>query len=179
MAETKRDKIIRIARSQIGISEFPANSNKVIYNTWIYGKEVFDGDKKFPNGIVSHYPWCGAFVSWVFNEAGLALPTIDLKKGFVGCPFAVDHVDKWGTIVKTPMQGDVVFYAWDGYKNIHSIKHTGIFDCDNGDKKKFTAIEGNTSLKNDSNGGSVMQRSDRNYSSVAVFVRPNVLINNL
>lgn len=178
-SEEKRNKIIATAKKEIGNFEFPSNSNKVKYNTWIYGREVFDGDKKDSKGNDYHYPWCGAFVSWVFAEAGLPLGKIDLTKGFVGCPFAVEHVEKWGVIVKDPLPGDIVFYAWKGYKKISDIQHVGIFEKDNGDLKKLTAIEGNTSLKDNSNGGSVMERADRPYSLVAVFVRPNVLINNL
>lgn len=32
--------VLQVAISQIGIKEFPANSNRVKYNTWYYGKEV-------------------------------------------------------------------------------------------------------------------------------------------
>lgn len=174
-SDEKRKRVIEVAKSQIGISESPANSNNVKYNTWVYGHEVHDGDKP---GV--HYPWCGAFVSWVFAEAGLPLGKIDLMKGFVGCPFAVEHVDKWGVIVTDPLPGDIVFYAWKGYNGFQSIQHVGIFEKDNNDgKKHLTSIEGNTSVKDNSNGGSVMDRNDRPYILVAVFVRPNVLINNL
>lgn len=48
--------IINTAKSQVGTKEVPAGSNKVKYNTWYYGKEVSG----------SSYPWCMAFVSWVF-----------------------------------------------------------------------------------------------------------------
>jgi peptidoglycan hydrolase-like protein with peptidoglycan-binding domain len=50
------DMIVAKAESQIGTKESPAGSNKVKYNTWYYGKEVSG----------SAYPWCMAFVSWVF-----------------------------------------------------------------------------------------------------------------
>lgn len=50
------DMIVAKAESQVGTKEVPAGSNKVKYNTWYYGKEVSG----------SAYPWCMAFVSWVF-----------------------------------------------------------------------------------------------------------------
>lgn len=50
------DMIVAKAKSQVGTKESPAGSNKVKYNTWYYGKEVSG----------SAYPWCMAFVSWVF-----------------------------------------------------------------------------------------------------------------
>lgn len=151
-------KLIEIAESQIGVIEKP--NNDVIYNTWIYGKEV--------NG--SQYPWCGAFVSWCFDQAGLPLGKIDLSHGFVGCPYAVANVHKWGKIVTVPTEGCVVFYDWNGDGK---FDHTGIFVKDLGNGL-FEAIEGNTSFKDNSNGGMVMRRSDRKYKH-AIFVLPNIL----
>lgn len=48
--------IINTAKSQVGVKEVPAGSNKVKYNKWFYGKDVSG----------SGYPWCMVFVSWVF-----------------------------------------------------------------------------------------------------------------
>jgi hypothetical protein len=151
-------KLLEIAESQIGIVEEP--TNKVKYNDWIYNKPT--------SGAA--YAWCGAFVSWCFNEAGLPLGTIDLKRGFVGCPYAVKNISKWGRLVTVPTQGCVVFYDWQGDGR---FDHTGIFVKDLGGGL-FEAIEGNTSFKDNSNGGQVMRRSDRKYK-FAIFVLPNVL----
>lgn len=160
-----REDIIRVASAEIGTSESPAGSNKVKYNKWFYGKDVFDGDKQG-----SKYPWCGAFVSWVFDQAGLNLGVIDYRKGFAGCNYAVTHLVKWGRLVTIPMAGDVVMYDWQGDGK---FDHTGIFVKDLG-SGLFEAIEGNTAFGNDSNGGQVMRRADRKYKS-AIFIRPHVL----
>ena len=56
------EKILEIARLQLGIKENPPNSNRVKFNTAYYGQEVSG----------SAYPWCCAFVWWVFREAGAA-----------------------------------------------------------------------------------------------------------
>lgn len=149
-------KLIEIALSQVGTKENPPNSNKVIYNTWIWGKAV-EG---------SAYPWCGAFVSWVYDQAGMTIKHAGLAKGFVGCPFAVGHVGEWGRIVTIPEPGDVVFFDWDGNGK---LDHTGIFVKDSGGGM-FQSIEGNTAFGNDSNGGEVMVR-ERKYK-LAIFVRP-------
>lgn len=151
-------KLIEIATKEIGVVEEPIN--KVKYNDWIYQKPTSG----------KSYAWCGAFVSWVFNEAGLNLGRIDLSRGFVGCPFAVKNIHKWGKLVTVPTEGCVVFYDWDGNG---VFDHTGIFVKDLG-KGLFEAIEGNTSFKDNSNGGQVMRRSDRKYKHV-IFVLPNVL----
>ena len=151
-------KLIEIAESQIGVVEEPIN--KVKYNDWIYNKPTSG----------SAYAWCGAFVSWVFNEAGLPLGNIGLKRGFVGCPYAVERISKWGKLVTVPTEGCVVFYEWNGDGR---FDHTGIFVKDLGGGL-FEAIEGNTSFKDNSNGGQVMRRSDRKYKN-AIFVLPNCL----
>lgn len=49
-------KLLAIAQAEVGVTEWPADSNKVKYNTWFYGKEVSG----------SAYPWCAAFVCWCF-----------------------------------------------------------------------------------------------------------------
>jgi hypothetical protein len=154
-----RERIIEIALSQIGTKESPLNSNTVKYNTWFYNKEVSGKD----------YPWCGAFVSWCFDQAGVSLGKVDFLRGFAGCPYAVKNIHKWGRIVTKPLPADVVFYDWTGDGK---YDHTGIF---NKDSKGgfFQAIEGNTAFGNDSNGGEVMLR-ERSYKN-AIFVRPNVL----
>ena len=149
--------LIKIAIRECGVKESPAGSNKVKYNTWMYGKEV--------SGAA--YPWCGAFVSWVYNEAGMPLGNIGMKKGFVGCPYAVERISKWGKLVTVPEAGDIVFYDWNGDGR---FDHTGLFaeDCGGG---LFWAYEGNTSASNASDGGEVgiMKRKYKN----CIFVRPN------
>ena len=57
---TDINKILELARSQLGVKEAPAGSNRVKYNTAYYGREVSGGA----------YPWCCAFIWWLFREAG-------------------------------------------------------------------------------------------------------------
>lgn len=156
-----RDKITQIAISQIGVKEDPEGSNCVKFNTWFYDKVVKGKE----------YPWCGAFVSWVFNQAGCKLPVIDYSRGFAGTNYAMNNLHKWGVKVdqSNVLPGDVVFFDFDNNKR---WDHTGIYlaKISSG---MFQSIEGNTGIGNDSNGGMVMKRI-RRYSS-AVFVRPNVL----
>ena len=49
-------RLIAIALSQVGVTEWPADSNTVKYNTWYYGREVSG----------SAYPWCVVFLVWCF-----------------------------------------------------------------------------------------------------------------
>lgn len=64
------EKLMLIAQAQVGVKEYPADSNKVKYNTWYWGKAVSG----------SAYPWCAAFVSWCFavlagEISGETIPT--------------------------------------------------------------------------------------------------------
>jgi len=145
------NRIIEIAEKEIGQTESPVNTNRTKYGKW-FG---FDG-----------VAWCAIFVSWVYDQAGQPLGNIGFKKGFAGCQTGYDLFLKKGWITKTPVAGDIVLFDWNGDKR---YDHTGIFEKDI-DGEWFYSIEGNTSLVNDSNGGSVMRRK-RKYS-YAIFARP-------
>ena len=59
------DSILAAAQKEVGNKEYPAGSNNVKYNTWFYGKEV--------SGAA--YPWCCAFISWLFRGTNLVKKT--------------------------------------------------------------------------------------------------------
>lgn len=145
--------IIDIATKEIGTKELPPNSNKTKYGQW-FG---LDG-----------LPWCGIFVSWCYAHANKPLGNIGYTNGYAGVGTALEHFKKLGQITITPISGDIVIFDWnlDG-----KPEHTGLFVKDNGDKIHFTTIEGNTAIGNDSNGGEVMLRTDRQYK-FATFIHP-------
>lgn len=145
------EQIIEIAKKEIGYTETPKNSNKTKYGEW-FGL----------NGVA----WCGIFVSWCYDKAGIPLRNIGFKKGFAGCQTAVNYFKKNNKITTTPEAGDIVFFDWNGDGR---YDHTGLF-LKKIDKEHFATIEGNTSVGNDSNGGQVMQRT-RSYLN-AIFVKP-------
>ena len=144
-------KIVEIAKSEIGTTEEPKDSNETKYGKW-FGLD----------GVA----WCGMFVSWCYAKRGKPLPNIGFKKGFAGCQTAVKYFKDNNRIVTNPNPGDIVFFDWnlDG-----RYDHTGIFvewiEID----KSFYSVEGNTSLTNQSNGGQVMLRK-RNVKGV-LFVK--------
>ena len=145
-------KVTEIAVKEIGQTESPKNSNNSKYNKWF--------------GLPS-LPWCGMFVSWCFAQAGKPLGNIGFSNGFAGCQTAVAYFKKNKKITTTPIEGDIVFFDWnkDG-----RYDHTGIF-VKWIDENHFESIEGNTAVGNDSNGGKVMRRTDRN-KKFAIFVHP-------
>lgn len=134
--------ILKIAKAEIGVKESPANSNNVKYNTWYYGKSV--------NG--SAYPWCAAFVSWVFSQVDSTLIKKSVSCMDIGNWFKSNN--QWKT--NNPQPGDVVFFKFN--TNSRWTNHIGLVESVNADGS-INTIEGNTSASSDDNGGSVMRRT--------------------
>ena len=133
------EKILEIARSQIGTRESPANSDNVKYNTAYYGREVS-----------GKYPWCAVFVWWVFREAGAS----DLYYGgdkTAYCPTLMSFHKKQAVTDYRP--GDIVFFNFSGRS---SAGHVGI--CESWDGTYITTIDGNTGSASEDNGGAVLRR---------------------
>lgn len=152
--------LLDITRRELGACEVPMNSNNVKYNTAYYGREVYDGlwGTKFP--------WCVVFVWWCFQQAGAA----ELFYGggkTASCTALRDWAKQNGQWVTGGYRpGDVVIYDWhdDGKPD-----HCGIIETVGG--STVVAIEGNTAIGNDSNGGEVMRRT-RTLSDIMGAVRP-------
>ena len=145
--------LIDTAMKEIGVSEWPPNSNKVKYNTWYYGREVSGKE----------YPWCMVFCQYVFEKVGVKVPirtasctTMRTAARKNNCFVNNRHLEP----------GDLVLF---NFKNPGATvaTHCGIVRSINGIKMKV--IEGNTSLSNDTNGGSVMLRNRTIYQSVGAF----------
>ena len=133
--------ILEIARSQLDIKENPPNSNRVKFNTAYYGQEVSG----------SAYPWCCAFVWWVFREAGAASLFYGGKKT-ASCS-ALLSFHKGQAVQGDYQPGDIIFFNFNGRKN---PAHVGI--CESWDGQYITTIDGNTAPTNEANGGAVMRR---------------------
>ena len=147
------ERVLSIARRELGTKESPANSNRVKYNAWYYGREVSG----------SAYPWCMAFVQWVFAQAGVKLP---VKTASCGALMnAAKKAGQW--VTKDYRPGDVVIYDFTGKKQ--QASHCGIVESVTG--SGVIAIEGNTSAGNDANGGQV-QRRTRPGKYIMGAVRP-------
>lgn len=139
---TKYLDVVKIATGELGYVEGKGNYTK--YGKW-FG---LDG-----------VSWCGIFVSWVYSHAGYPLGKIDFYKGFASCQYAYKFFKEKNKITQTPMPGDIVFFDFDGNGK---FEHTGLFVGYINDEY-FETIEGNTSTKDNRNGGCVMTRK-RKYS---------------
>lgn len=159
MAQTVGQAALAEARKHIGEHETPAGSNRNRFGAW-YGE----------NGV----PWCNIFTSFCFKVgAGVTLcegfraPGV----GANGCAYVpsteawLKATGQWKGRLRQPQPGDLAVYNWDGGEP----DHIGIVsECLGGGR--FTAIEGNTAVGNDSNGGAVMLR-ERHVSQVDGFGR--------
>ena len=139
--------VLSVAKAELGYKESPANSNKTKFGAW-YG---LDG-----------YAWCVMFVQWVFNQVGVSLPVKTAS-----CTQLMSAAKSSGMWVTSGFKpGDVVIYDWGGDR---VPDHCGIVESVSGNM--ITAIEGNTAVGNDSDGGEVMRRN-RSVFQIIGAVRP-------
>ncbi len=150
------DSVLTAARRELGTTELPANSNRVKYNTWFYGREV--------SGAA--YPWCMVFVQWCFHEAGASdlLPTRTASCGTL--MRAAQEAGCWVTQDFRP--GDIVIYDFMGKRC--GTEHTGIVETV--DASGVTAIEGNTSTAGSQSNGGMVCRKTRKSQLITGAVRP-------
>ena len=147
------EKVLDIARRELGAKESPANSNNVKYNTWYYGRVV--------SGPA--YPWCMVFVQWCFAQAGIPLP---LKTASCGALMnAAKKAGQW--VTKDYRPGDVVIYDFPGGA---ATDHCGVIE--KASMTGVTAIEGNTSLTGSQSNGGMVCRKIRTMKQVVGAVRP-------
>lgn len=130
------EKILEIARGELGVKEYPANSNRVKYID-DYG--------------ISPNPWCCVFVWWVFWKAGASALFFNGKKTAY-CP-TLKNYHKGQAVKGDYRPGDVIFFNFNGGSN---ASHVGI--CESWDGSYITTIDGNTAPTNEANGGAVMRR---------------------
>ena len=146
----KASDILDIARAELGYKEHPAGSNRTKYGKW-FG---LDGQ-----------PWCMMFAQWVFARAGAA-DLLPVRTASCGALMrAGKAAGRWVTGNYQP--GDVVIYDFPGGA---ATDHCGIVVT--ALTTGVRAIEGNTAVGDDSNGGAVMERT-RPLSQVVGAVRPD------
>ena len=144
------EKVLAVARGELGNTESPAGSNRTKYGKW-FG---LDGN-----------PWCMMFVMWCFSQAG-ALGLLPKRTASCGDLMrAAKAAGCWVTEDYRP--GDVVIYDFPGGA---ATDHTGIIESVTA--SGVVAIEGNTSQAgSQSNGGQVCRKS-RKYNLIVGAVRP-------
>lgn len=183
-----RAELIAIASSQDGNKENPPKSNSIIYWDWWENG----------NGVVEAWEiwgaWCASYISWVYDQAGLALPPIQRDRGgFMGVPAGVLYAFQRGEAFRdNPLPGDIALYSWypivwdKGLPWVWYVNprtgaagweiagdHCGIFSHMSGDR--FMCWEGNTSVSGSQDNGGMVALRDRTADQIVCFWRPAVL----
>ncbi|MFJ2032094.1 CHAP domain-containing protein [Streptosporangium sp. NPDC087985] len=133
--------VLDIAAQQIGISE-NAQGGGTKFQSWYMSSPRAKETLARDGGTLAGYanaPWCAMFVSWVGEQAGIQ-PTMGWDAYTVTYAQWFKDNGHWGTVAKP---GAVVFFDWQGSKNISGIDHVGLVKKDNGDGT-ISTIEGNT-----------------------------------
>lgn len=160
------NKVIEIARGEIGYLEKASNSN-LDSKTANAGSNNYT---KYWRDIKPSYqgqPWCAAFVSWVLMQAFGQDAAQKLLKHwpYVYCPTLGNLFTRYAN----PQVGDIVIFYRSG-----TFTHTGIVTSVSGDY--FTTVEGNTSGGSTivANGGGVCSKGYYNSNLTGTkFCRPD------
>lgn len=144
------NEVVKKALAEVGVTEFPPNSNNVKYNTLFYGHQVSG----------SSYPWCATFIWWLLSTSGVPCPKT------ASCITLADYFKKEGRWATTPQVGDLVFFHFN--TNSRWTNHVGIVVGVKGNT--IETVEGNTSVNSDDNGGSVMKRT--RSKNIVGYARP-------
>ncbi|NEA26125.1 CHAP domain-containing protein [Actinomadura bangladeshensis] len=131
---------IKIAKSQVGVTEDGSGETK--FQQWYMGtaraKETVARDGGSIGGY-SDAQWCDMFVSWVGEQIGFTDQVGSDAWTVAHAKWFQEH-GRWGT---EPRPGAIVFYAWDGSKDVSDIRHVGMV-VEKVDDGTIEAVEGNT-----------------------------------
>ena len=135
-------RLIEVATAELGTIEGPKD------NETKYGKFT----------KANFQPWCGSFVNWCGNEAGVKIPnTVYTPSGAQAFKKAKSWID--GDLAD-PEPGDIAYFDFPA-DGVDRISHVGIVVKDNEDGTVW-CIEGNTSPEKKAgsqrNGGEVCKR---------------------
>lgn len=174
------DKVIQLAKGEVGYLEKASNSN-LDNKTSNAGDKNFtkyarDLDKiKYFNGAKNGYAWCSVFVHWLLvqvigKEKALEItgePSINNYGA--GCAEVMSYFNRINRFYKSPQVGDFIIFKNSKGTPYHIGLVTGF------DNNKVYTIEGNTSSASGvvDNGGAVASKSyNLNYSAIAGYCRP-------
>ncbi|MBB4915529.1 CHAP domain-containing protein [Streptosporangium saharense] len=141
LPKVSAQQILDIASRQIGVSE-NAQGGGTKFQSWYMSTERARETTARDGGRIQDYanaPWCAMFVSWVGEQAGIR-PTMGWDAYTVTHAKWFKENGHWGT---APKPGAVVYFDWQGSKDIDGIDHVGFVKQDNGNGT-ITTIEGNT-----------------------------------
>ena len=152
--------VIKVAWGELGVTEFPLGSNKVLYNTEYYGREVSGPE----------YKWCLVLLWWLFNRAGEGQAFYGGAKT-ASCGTLYRWYEAQGlTVPKNEVKaGDIVIL---NFKGTSETQHCGlVVDAQN---NWIQTIEGNTSpgMEGSQDNGGCVALKIRTMSQIVGVCRP-------
>lgn len=123
-AQGTAERLIEVALAEVGYIEGPKD------NETKYGKFT----------KADFQPWCGSFVMWCANEAGVKIPNTVFTPGGAA---AFKKAGAWlDADIADPDPGDIAYFDFPA-DGVDRISHVGIVVEDNGDGTVW-CVEGNT-----------------------------------
>lgn len=133
-----------------------------------------DNETKFGAFTKANFlPWCGSFVMWCANEAGVKIPSV---VGTAAGAEAFKKLKKWEPVGYHPKVGDIAFFDFPG-DGVDRISHVGLISKVRSDGI-MEVLEGNTTADGKAgsqrNGGEVALKkrawNAENSKNIPVFV---------
>lgn len=154
-------KVLDVAESQLGVTEYPKGSNTVIYNTEYYGYPVAG----------PAYPWCVVYLWWVFNKAGEKRAFFNGGKT-ASCSALMrlyEAEGRWFTDGDY-RKGDIAIMT---FSSSREIQHCGLI-VERLSEGKYLTNEGNTSpgLEGSQNNGGSVAKKERGIANILGVCRP-------
>jgi len=132
VVDSLRRKVVELAQSQIGVREFGSNNQGRVVEAYLAYTKMKPGS-----------PWCAAFVSWVFGQAGCAQPKTAWSPDLF--PLARQTLDP---------QPAAIFGIY--FQSLKRIAHCGLVEKRQG--KYIITIEGNTNTAGIRDGDGVYRK---------------------
>lgn len=141
-------RLIEVALAEVGTVEGPKD-NETKYGAFTK---------------VNFAPWCGSFVMWCANQAGVKVPnTVSTVAGADAFKKQKRWYDNNGTNVPEP--GDIIYFDFPG-DGVDRISHVGIVQKADAKNGIVICIEGNTAgaPKGDQRNGGEVCKKERGYT---------------
>lgn len=116
---SQAEKMVSLAKQEVGQTERSAGSDNIKYNDWYYGKTV-------KNTYSGQYSWCHVFISWLANQNGVSTSVIPKT---ASCQTGMDFFKNKGRFYNRnssyePKAGDIIYFrTTEGSSQSH---HVGI-----------------------------------------------------
>ena len=137
------DRVVQIAKSQVGTVETPKGSNKNKYAKFF--DDLRESGVKIYNGLKDGAAWCDIFADYCYIQAvGVEIGPKMIYQPLNGCgagvKFSAEYYRKNNAFFTAPAVGDQIFYGKDGKPGTET--HTGIVVRVT--EKTIYTVEGNT-----------------------------------